>query len=169
MANMDKPKSHNDDGELKNNKHSTEVVIITSVDGDDDDNNQILAHLNPANIHTIMVDLNETNLMDAHQAHNKQSVSQSEGLSSGNDSATDITKDTNSTKRKADLTCVVCGAEAICYNFGQITCESCKGLEKSYSLSYNSFNFSSAFFRRNALQPIVNYSQKENEIFYLFF
>jgi hypothetical protein len=34
----------------------------------------------------------------------------------------------NSKKRKADLTCVVCGGEAIGYNFAQITCESCKGL-----------------------------------------
>ena len=168
MANTDKSKLLNDDKELKNNKHSTKVVIITSVD-DDDDNNQILAHLNPANIHTIMVDLNETNLMDAYRAHNKRSVSQSGGLSSRNDSATDIRKNTNARKRKADLTCVICGAEAMCYNFGQITCESCKGLEKSYSLFNNSFNFSSAFFRRNALQPIVNYSQKENEIFNLFF
>jgi len=39
-----------------------------------------------------------------------------------------ISKSPNSKKRKADLTCVVCGAEAIGYNFAQITCESCKGL-----------------------------------------
>jgi hypothetical protein len=37
-----------------------------------------------------------------------------------------------------DLVCGVCGAAATGYNFGQITCESCK-----------------AFFRRNALRHMV--------------
>ncbi|CAF1257491.1 unnamed protein product [Adineta ricciae] len=40
-------------------------------------------------------------------------------------------------RRKADLTCVVCGGSAFGYNFGQITCESCK-----------------AFFRRTAFHPL---------------
>ncbi|CAF0885257.1 unnamed protein product [Didymodactylos carnosus] len=44
---------------------------------------------------------------------------------------------TTARKRKADLTCVVCGGGAFGYNFEAITCESCK-----------------AFFRRNALQPL---------------
>jgi hypothetical protein len=38
----------------------------------------------------------------------------------------------NTRKRKADLTCVVCGGEAIGYNFAQITCESCKGLSEDF-------------------------------------
>lgn len=38
-----------------------------------------------------------------------------------------------------NLTCGVCGAPALGYNFDQVTCESCK-----------------AFFRRNALRDMVN-------------
>jgi len=34
----------------------------------------------------------------------------------------------NIKRRKADLTCVICGGSASGYNFNQITCESCKGL-----------------------------------------
>ena len=43
---------------------STKVVIITSVD---DDNQEILSYLNPTSLGTIVVDLNETNLMNGYQ------------------------------------------------------------------------------------------------------
>ncbi len=61
MANIDKSKG---------NKNSTKLVIITSVD---DDNEHILSYLNPTNIETIMVDLNERDLMNAYQ---KRSLTQ---------------------------------------------------------------------------------------------
>jgi hypothetical protein len=57
-------KLFNDDKEQRGNKNSTKVVIITSVD---DDNEQILSYLNPTTIGTIVVDLNETNLMNGYQ------------------------------------------------------------------------------------------------------
>jgi hypothetical protein len=57
MANI---KLFNDDKEQRSNKNSTKVVIITSVD---DDNEHILSYLNPTSIETIVVDFNEANLM----------------------------------------------------------------------------------------------------------
>ncbi len=39
----------------------------------------------------------------------------------------DDSKNTNVKRRKADLTCVICGGASSGYNFNQITCESCKG------------------------------------------
>jgi hypothetical protein len=64
--------------EPKDNKKTAKVVIITSVDGDDDD--KILSCLNPSNIETFVVDLNNTNLIDACQFSNKRSLSQSVGF-----------------------------------------------------------------------------------------
>lgn len=63
-------------------------------------------------------------------------------------SATIEVPTSNAKKTKVGtLTCVVCGASALGYNFDAITCESCK-----------------AFFRRNALKNLVN-KQKKVEIF----
>jgi len=64
MANIDKSKLINNDKEQRINKNSTKVVIITSVD---DDNDKILSYLNPSNIETFFVDLNNSNLIDTHQ------------------------------------------------------------------------------------------------------
>jgi hypothetical protein len=64
MANIDKSKLINNDKEQRINKNSTKVVIITSVD---DDNDKILSYLNPSNIETFFVDLNNSNLTDIHQ------------------------------------------------------------------------------------------------------
>ncbi|CAF0975383.1 unnamed protein product [Adineta steineri] len=131
----------NIDNEQKSNKNTTKVVIITSVD---DDNDNILSCLNPSNIETFVVDLNHTDLVNVYENHNKnkkRTLSQTE-----HDSLIDMNKNMNMKKRKADLTCVVCGGQAIGYNFAQITCESCK-----------------AFFRRNALHPIEKTKCTQNQ------
>ncbi|CAF3660415.1 unnamed protein product [Adineta steineri] len=86
---------------------------------DDDMGEQnLLSCLNSINGKTMFVNLNN---------NNKRSSSSSQ-LENG-----------NIKRRKADLTCVICEGHAYNYNFGQITCESCK-----------------AFFRRNALHLIEN-------------
>ncbi len=61
----------NIDKEQRGNKNSTKVLIITSADGDND---KILSYLNPSNIETIVVDLNNSNLMDAYKRSLTQSV-----------------------------------------------------------------------------------------------
>jgi hypothetical protein len=61
----------NIDKEQRGNKNSTKVLIITSAD---DDNDKILSYLNPSNIETIVVDLNNSNLMDAYKRSLTQSV-----------------------------------------------------------------------------------------------
>jgi len=74
MANIDKSNLINDNKEQRSNKNSTKIVIITSVDNDSD---RLLSYLNPSNVETIVVDLNDTNLLDAYQIHTKRSLSQS--------------------------------------------------------------------------------------------
>jgi hypothetical protein len=68
MANIDHFKVRYDDKEQKGNKNTTKVVIITSID---DDNDKILSYLNPSNGETFIVDINDTNLMDGYQIHNR--------------------------------------------------------------------------------------------------
>jgi hypothetical protein len=77
MANIEKSKLLNNDKEQRGNKNSTKVVIITSVD---DDNEKFLSYLNPSNVETIVVDLNDTNFMDAYQIHNKRTLTQLVGF-----------------------------------------------------------------------------------------
>ncbi|CAF4159828.1 unnamed protein product [Adineta steineri] len=85
---------------------------------DDMDEQNLLSCLNSINGKTMFVNLNN---------NNKRSSSSSQ-LENG-----------NIKRRKADLTCVICEGHAYNYNFGQITCESCKN-----------------FFRRNASLLIEN-------------
>ncbi|CAF1551728.1 unnamed protein product [Adineta steineri] len=85
---------------------------------DDVDEKNLLSCLNSINGKNIFVNLNN---------NNKRSSSSSQ-LENG-----------NIKRRKADLTCVICEGHAYNYNFGQITCESCKN-----------------FFRRNASLLIEN-------------
>ncbi|CAF1513541.1 unnamed protein product [Adineta steineri] len=82
------------------------------------DEKNLLSCLNSINGKTMFVNLNN---------NNKRSSSSSQ-LENG-----------NIKRRKADLTCVICEGHAYNYNFGQITCESCKN-----------------FFRRNASLLIEN-------------
>ncbi len=77
MENLDQSKLTNDGKESKSNKNSTKVVIITSMD---DDNEKILSFLNPSSIETFVVDLNETNLMNICQNHQKQTSISSVGF-----------------------------------------------------------------------------------------
>lgn len=59
----------------------------------------------------------------------------------GNESSTsskDAVDSTDQSKERQGRICRVCGDKALCYNFGVITCESCK-----------------AFFRRNAMSEKV--------------
>ncbi|CAF3448306.1 unnamed protein product [Rotaria sp. Silwood1] len=140
--------NNNNNGEQAENKNSKKMVFITSID---DDNHNILSCLNSKNVEAIVVNLNNTNLMNGYQINNeipKQSLSQSEKQIS----SIDVSKNTNTKKRKADLTCVICEGQAIGYNFDQISCESCK-----------------AFFRRNAFHPIektkcINYNDNVFEV-----
>ena len=61
--------------EQKNNKQSTKVVIITSIDDDhNQQHNPIFSCLNSANFETIMVDLNETNLLETYRTQTKTLV-----------------------------------------------------------------------------------------------
>ena len=65
----------NNNKDEKGTKNATKVVIITSVD---DDNDQIFSYLNPSKVEKIIVDLNDTNIMDTYQIHNnKRSLSKS--------------------------------------------------------------------------------------------
>jgi hypothetical protein len=77
MENIDQSKLTNDGKESKSNKNSTKVVIITSID---DDNEKILSYLNPSSIETFVVDLNETNLMNICQNHQQQTSISSVGF-----------------------------------------------------------------------------------------
>ncbi|CAF1257218.1 unnamed protein product [Adineta ricciae] len=92
-------------------KGSTTVLIVKS--GSEDDDEKLLMDL----IHSSA--RNNTKRLSNDEVYNQQQQ-------------TAIMK-----RRKADLTCVVCGGSAFGYNFGQITCESCK-----------------AFFRRTAFHPL---------------
>ncbi|CAF1110627.1 unnamed protein product [Adineta ricciae] len=137
------------DKDEKGNKSSTQVVIITSID--DHDNDKILSYLDPSNVETFIFDWNKKSSMNGCEdsvTNKKRSFSFSE-----QDTFSDATQNATIKKRKADLTCVVCSGHAIGYNFGQITCESCKGLNDLY---YQEMLIivSLAFFRRNALQSI---------------
>ncbi|UJR23930.1 hypothetical protein I4U23_026902 [Adineta vaga] len=140
-----------DDKKQKSNKTSTQVLIITSVDNDND---KILSYFNPSNVETYVVDLNEKNLMDVYQ-NKKRTLSQSEDQEIAKSMAT-------MKRRKADLTCVVCGGHAIGYNFAQITCESCKGLNK-FERNERLILISLAFFRRNALHTIEKTKCNKNK------
>ncbi|CAF2892764.1 unnamed protein product [Rotaria sp. Silwood2] len=147
MADINNTKLIYNDKEQGENKNSKKLVLIASID---DDNHNILSCLNSKNVEAFVVDLNNTNLMNEYQSNNKiikRSLSKSE-----KEIPVDISKNTDTKKRKADLTCVICGGQAIGYNFDQISCESCK-----------------AFFRRNAFQPIektkcINYKDNVFEV-----
>ena len=73
MANIDDSKLRHNDKQENNNKNTTKVVIITSVDDGDDE--KILSYLNPSNIKTFIVDLNDLNQTGACQINNNQSSS----------------------------------------------------------------------------------------------
>ncbi|CAF1092344.1 unnamed protein product [Rotaria sp. Silwood1] len=140
--------NNNNNGEQAENKNSKKMVFITSID---DDNHNILSCLNSKNVEAIVVNLSNTKLMNGYQINNeipKRSLSQLEQQIP----SIDVSKNTNTKKRKADLTCVICEGQAIGYNFDQISCESCK-----------------AFFRRNAFHPIektkcINYNDNVFEV-----
>jgi len=103
----------------------TKFVLITSID---DDQEKLLSSLNGNQLEKFVLELDQNN-------SNKRNVfSTDEEICSSPSSSS---KGTSTKRRKADLTCVICGGKAIGYNFAQISCESCK-----------------AFFRRNALQPL---------------
>ena len=78
MANANNSKIIFNDKEQKDNRKTTKVVIITSVEGDDDE--KILSCLNPSNVKTSVVDLNNTNLIDGCQLNTKQTLSQLVGF-----------------------------------------------------------------------------------------
>ena len=78
MASVNNSEIIYDDKEPKINKKTAKIVIITSVDDGDDD--KILSCLNPSNIETFVVDLNNTNVIDACQFNNERSSSQSVGF-----------------------------------------------------------------------------------------
>ncbi|CAF1125607.1 unnamed protein product [Rotaria sordida] len=147
MANINNSKLISNDKEQSENTKSKKMVFITSVD---DNNDNILSCLKSTNVDTFIIELNNTNLMNEYRINNKttqQFVSQSE-----QEISVDIPKNTNKKKRKADLTCVICGGQAVGYNFSQISCESCK-----------------AFFRRHAFQSIekakcINYNDNDFKV-----
>lgn len=43
----------------------------------------------------------------------------------------------NMKRRKSDLMCVICEGSASGYNFNQIVCESCKGLDILFTCLFN--------------------------------
>jgi hypothetical protein len=80
MANNDNLKLISNDKQQRGNKTATKFVIITSVD---EDNDQILSKLNPSNVETFVLDLNDTNMMNTfklNQKNSKRSLSQSVGF-----------------------------------------------------------------------------------------
>ncbi|CAF4770602.1 unnamed protein product [Rotaria sp. Silwood1] len=134
MTNINNLQSVCNDNDQRGKKSGTKFLIITSVD-DDDDNDNILSCLNQTNDETVVVNLNDKNIINTQlnfNNNNKRYLSSMEDKILNNDSKSSTIK-----RRKADLTCVICEGHASGYNFDQISCESCK-----------------AFFRRNALHPI---------------
>ncbi|CAF3279362.1 unnamed protein product [Rotaria socialis] len=132
MANINDTKLRSNE-EQERSKSTKTLVIITSADNGN--NGHILSCLNSTTIENFIVALNNTNRMGECQINNINNIGPFS--SAEQEIPVDSYKTTNSKKRKADLTCVICGGQATGFNFEQISCESCK-----------------AFFRRNALQPI---------------
>ncbi|CAF0997215.1 unnamed protein product [Rotaria sordida] len=134
MTNINNFQSVCNNNEQEGKKSAAKFLIITSVDNNNDHNN-ILSCLNTTNTETVIVNLNDKNIMDTYSTYNgndKRSL-----LSMDNKTLNKDLKNRTIKRRKADLTCVICEGHASGYNFDQISCESCK-----------------AFFRRNALHPI---------------
>jgi hypothetical protein len=72
MANVDNSVSVYNDKMPRSQTNTTRVLIITSANGDDDE--KILSYLTPTNIETIMVDLNNKNMIDINQINNKRTL-----------------------------------------------------------------------------------------------
>ena len=106
----------------------TKFVIITSID---DDQEQLLSSLNETQLEKFVLELDQTDP----KKRTSVSTVQDEDVSSPSP------RGSTGKKRKADLTCVICGGKAIGYNFAQISCESCKGSSNSSPQETPSFSF----------------------------
>ncbi|CAF0950003.1 unnamed protein product [Adineta ricciae] len=106
-----------------NSSKKRRIMIIT---GDESIIEQIQNSNNPALIQSIIIESKDLFSEDAESSY---SVVRTEAQPS-----------TQKKTKQGTLTCVVCGASALGYNFDAITCESCK-----------------AFFRRNALKSLKTF------------
>ena len=73
MANVDNFQSVYTDHEQRGKKNGTKVLIIASVDEDDD---KILSYLNPTTSGTVVLNLNDQELLDIYSNNNKRSLLQ---------------------------------------------------------------------------------------------
>ncbi len=73
MANIDNFQSVYTDHEQRGKKNTTKVLIIASVDDDDE---KILSYLNPTNSGTVVLNLNDQDLIDIYSNNNKRSLLQ---------------------------------------------------------------------------------------------
>ena len=131
------------------------VFLITSID--EEEQKEFFSQLTAQRNEPIVVDLHSPKRRSAVL---KQVEEEEETENEEEDGRRFVSIQSATKRRKADLTCVICHGRAFGYNFEQITCESCKGFLVLFSsVADRSSRFSfSAFFRRNALHPIVGSS-----------